>query len=124
MSKTILIIEDDLFLQELEASKLKKAGYEVKQAKDSIEADEIFKSGVQIDLILLDLMLPGLDGFAILKKVRDDESTKHIPTIIFSNLSEDGDIQRAEDLGISEFLLKSNFSLNDLAHKIKSVIGE
>ncbi len=122
--KTILIIEDDHFLQGLEAKKLEKAGYEVMTASDGTEALKVIEGSNSIDLILLDLLLPEVDGFTILKKIREDSKLLDIPVIIFSNLSEEKDIERATKLGISEFMVKSNFTLGELATKIKLLIGE
>lgn len=124
MAKTILIVEDDPFLQELETTKFKKIGYNVLNSHNADQAFNILNSDQQVDIILLDLMLPEVDGFTILKKVRDSGKTKHIPVIIFSNLSEEVEIERAKALGINEFLVKSNFGLDDVAHKIKNIIGE
>lgn len=123
MAKTILIIEDDLFLQGLEATKLKKEGYEILTASNSVEAFKVIDSKTKLDLILLDLLLPDVDGFMILEKIRQDKSLLTIPIIVFSNLSEDKDIKRAQKLGISEFMVKSNFTLDELAKKIKGLTG-
>ena len=123
MAKTILIIEDDNFLQGLEATKLKKEGYEVLTASDSIEAFKHIEGKKSIDLILLDLLLPKVDGFMILEKIRQNKTYLKIPVIVFSNCSEDKDIKKATKLGISEFMIKSNFTLDELAKKIKQLIG-
>ena len=123
MSKTILTIEDDNFLQGLEATKLKKEGYEVLTASNSVEAFKILDSGQKIDLILLDLLLPDVDGFMILEKIRQNKAMLATPVIVFSNLSEDKDVKRATKLGISEFMIKSNFTLDELAKKAKDLIG-
>jgi len=123
MAKTILIIEDDTFLQGLEATKLKKEGYDILTAVDSVEAFKIIDEKKKIDLILLDLLLPQVDGFMILEKIRQEKALLTIPVIVFSNLSEEKDIKRATKLGISEFLVKSNFTLDELAKKVKDLIG-
>ncbi len=123
MAKTILIVEDDAFLQGLEATKLKKEGYDIVTAGESTEAFKYIESGKPTDLILLDLLLPGVDGFMILEKIRQDKNLLHIPVIVFSNLSEEKDIKRAKKLGISEFLVKSNFTLDELAKKVQDLIG-
>jgi DNA-binding response OmpR family regulator len=124
MAKTILTIEDDNFLQGLEATKLKKEGYNVLAASNNVEAFKIMgDSQNKIDLILLDLLLPDVDGFMILEKIRQDKALLSIPVIVFSNLSEEKDIQRATKLGISEFMVKSNFTLDELAKKVKGLIG-
>ncbi|MBP9715418.1 MAG: hypothetical protein QG583_804 [Patescibacteria group bacterium] len=124
MAKTILIIEDDDFLLGLEATKLQKKGYEVITASNGTDAIKKVDSNVKIDLILLDLMLPDVDGFMVLEKIRDNKALVTIPVIVFSNLSEDKDIQRVKKLGVSEFMIKSNFTLDELAEKVKSLIGE
>jgi DNA-binding response OmpR family regulator len=124
MAKTILIVEDDDFLLGLEASKLKKRNYEVVTASNGADAIKMIGSGTKIDLILLDLMLPDVDGFMVLEKIRDNKELLTIPVIVFSNLSEDKDINRVKKLGVSDFMIKSNFTLDELAEKVKSLIGE
>lgn len=124
MAKTILIVEDDDFLLGLEASKLKKHNYEVITASNGNDAIKTIGGGTKIDLILLDLMLPDVDGFMVLEKIRDNKELLTIPVIVFSNLSEDKDINRVKKLGVSDFMIKSNFTLDELAEKVKSLIGE
>ncbi len=116
----VLIIEDDDFLQGLEASKLKKSNYDIITASTGEEGmRKINEPG--IDLILLDLILPKFDGFEILKTIKETETTKHIPVIVFSNLSEDKDIKKAEKLGATDFMIKSNFTLEELVDHINKI---
>ena len=124
MAKTILIIEDDNFLQGLEATKLKKEGYNVLTASNSVEAFKAMEGKDKIDLILLDLLLPDVDGFMILEKVRQNKVLQAVPVIVFSNLSEEKDVSRATKLGASEFMIKSNFTLDEISKKIKELIGQ
>jgi DNA-binding response OmpR family regulator len=120
--RKVLIIEDDSFLQGLEASKLKKDSYEVVTASTGEEGmRKINEPG--IDLILLDLVLPKFDGFEILKKIRETEALKKIPVIVFSNLSEGKDIKKAEDLGATDFMVKSNFTLDELVEHINKILA-
>jgi CheY-like chemotaxis protein len=123
MAKKILIVEDDTFLQGLTATKLSKEGYEVLTASNGEDAVKKVTTEVP-DFVLLDLVLPGIDGFGILEQIRKNEKTKAIPVIIFSNLAEDKDIQRAKELGANEFMIKSNFTLDELAEKISQIIGK
>jgi DNA-binding response OmpR family regulator len=119
--KKILIIEDDAFLQGLESNKLKKEGYEVITASSGEEGiEKINEDGV--NFILLDLVLPNYDGFDILKKIRETEKIKDLPVIVFSNLSEDKDIKKANDLGATDFMVKSNFTLDELVERIASIL--
>jgi DNA-binding response OmpR family regulator len=115
--RKVLIIEDDNFLQGLEGSKLKTEGYQVTVASTGEEAMvKIHEEG--IDLILLDLILPNFDGFEILKKIKEDDKLKDIPVIVFSNLSEDKDIDKARNMGVSDFMVKSNFTLDELVDHV------
>lgn len=124
MTKTILIIEDDEFLQSMESKKLTEKGYNILPAINSENAFKFIKDGSnKIDLILLDLLLPGTNGFEILKQIREDEKYSMVPIIIFSNLFNDEDIKKANTLGANEFLIKSNFTLDELAEKIIKLIG-
>ncbi len=120
MSK-ILIIEDDSFLQGLAASKLEKDGFQVHGASNSDEASALMDSE-KLDLIILDLVLPGTDGFGILKKIREGAKTKSTPVIVFSNLSEEGDIKKAKELGATDYMVKSNFTLDELSSRIKEIL--
>ena len=124
MSKTIFIIEDDLFLQGLEATKLKKEGYEILTAASGKDVSVIVSKKPKIDLILLDIMLPDMDGFQILQMIREDQAYLNTPVIIFSNLSEEKDIEKSKDFNVKEFMIKSNFNLDELTVKIKEMIGE
>lgn len=120
--KTVLLIEDDTFLQGLAAGRLAKDGLKVVVAKNDQEATKAIEENA-ISCILLDLLLPGTDGYGILKKIRENIKTAKTPVVVFSNLSETTDIQKARDLGATEFMIKSNFTLDELADKVKSLIS-
>jgi DNA-binding response OmpR family regulator len=119
--RKVLIIEDDSFLQGLEAGKLKKEGYEIITASTGEEALKKINDP-KIDIILLDLILPGVDGFEVLKKIRETEAVKNIPVIVFSNLSEEKDIKRSKELGATDFMVKSNFTLEELVGHVKATL--
>jgi DNA-binding response OmpR family regulator len=119
MSKKILIVEDDTFLQGLAANKLTAAGFDVTTASNGDEAMTELAKG-KFDCILLDLMLPDISGFDVLSSVR--ETSKSVPVIVFSNLSEDKDIKHATELGATDYLVKSNFTLEELVEKIEKII--
>jgi two-component system alkaline phosphatase synthesis response regulator PhoP len=121
MAKKILIVEDDSFLQGLASTKLEKEGFSVSGASNSEEATKILTTDIP-DLVLLDLVLPGIDGFGILKNIRESEKTRTLPVIVFSNLSEDKDIKHAKDLGATDYMVKSNFTLDELADRIKEIL--
>jgi DNA-binding response OmpR family regulator len=119
--KKILIIEDDNFLQGLEAKKLEDEGYKIITASTGEEA-LIKINEPSIDVILLDLILPNFDGFEILKKIRETKTLENIPIIVFSNLSEEKAVQKSKELGATDFMVKSNFTLDELVNRIKIVL--
>jgi len=69
-------------------------------------------------------MLPDVDGFEILKRIKKESNLHNTPVIVFSNLPEEKDIEKAKNIGISEFMVKSNFNLDELTTKIKELIGQ
>jgi len=119
--KKILIIEDDSFLQDLEVEKLEKNGFELITASTGKEALEKINEP-DISLFVLDLTLPDTDGFEILKKIKGTETIKKIPVIVFSNMSEEKYKKEAMELGAIEFMIKSNFTLDELVDKIKTIL--
>ncbi|MDO8183439.1 MAG: response regulator [bacterium] len=121
-NKKILIVEDDDFLRSLAAKRLEKDGLSVKDAIDGAAALTAIE-GTKFDLILLDLLLPGTDGFAVLEKARTMPNGKDIPIVVFSNLGERADIERAKKLGATDFMVKANFTLDDIVSKIHSLLG-
>lgn len=122
MDKKVLIIEDDTFLQGLAATKLKKEGFIVLAAANSDQVSTILENDIP-DIVLLDLVLPGTDGFGILKKIRENLKTKDTPVLIFSNLSDPKDMQKAKELGATDFMIKSDFTLDELTERVKKEIA-
>ncbi|KPJ71678.1 hypothetical protein AMJ50_00890 [Parcubacteria bacterium DG_74_3] len=119
MPKKILIIEDDKFLRELIAQKLHREGFEVAEA---IDGEEGIKKIVEEkpDLILLDLILPGIDGFEVLLRMKEDASLTLIPVIILSNLGQKEDVERGLKLGAVDYLIKAHFTPGEIIDKIKT----
>ncbi len=121
--KNILIIEDDEFFRGLLVKRLAKEEFEVSVASDGKEAIEKTKK-VKPDLILLDLVLPLVDGFEVLKKIKEDTSTSSIPIIILSNLDKKEDIERGLQLGAMDYMVKSQFTLDIIITRIKSIFSK
>ena len=122
MEKTILIIEDDKFLRELIAQKLTKEGYKMSEAVDGEEGIKKVKEE-KPDLVLLDLILPGIDGFEVLSQIKGDQTTSSIPVIILSNLGQKEDIERGLKLGAVDYLIKAHFTPGEIIEKVKTVLG-
>ena len=123
MDKKILITEDDEFLRELAATKLIKAGFDVTAVPNGEEAIKQFETGYIPRCILLDLMMPGtIDGFGVIEYVRKTDTIKTLPIITFSNLADDESIMKAKNLGANDFMIKSNFTLDELVQKVEEII--
>ena len=119
----ILIIEDDKFLRELMARKLNQENFDVTEALDGEEGIEKVKETVP-DLILLDLILPGIDGFEVLSKIKEDPATASIPVIILSNLGQREDVERGLKLGAVDYLVKAHFTPNEIIEKVKNSLAK
>lgn len=120
--KKVFIVEDDEFLRSLNARKLEDAGYAVSVAVDGASAIQMIPAE-KPNLIFLDLLLPGdKDGFDVLQEIKANSETKDIPVIVFSNLGQTEDIEKAKKLGANDFLVKANFTLDDVVVKIKEIL--
>ncbi|MBU1165202.1 response regulator [Patescibacteria group bacterium] len=121
--KTILLVEDDEFLAELYATKLNLEGYEVLVASDGEKGFKTASDKIP-DLILLDIILPKMDGFEILKKLKANKKTKDIPVILLTNLSQKDEVKKGLDLGANDYLIKAHFMPSEVISKIKKVLKE
>jgi len=121
MTKTILIVEDDKFLRELIAQKLIKEGYEISKATDGEQGIKKIKEE-RPDLVLLDLILPGIDGFEVLTRIKTDPALAQIPVIILSNLGQSEDVDRGLKLGATDYLVKAHFTPDEIIEKVKNAL--
>jgi len=121
MEKKILIIEDDKFLRELIAQKLLKESYDIAEAVDGEKGIKAVKEE-KPDLVLLDLILPGIDGFEVLAQMKEDPILAEIPVIILSNLGQKDDIERGLKMGAVDYLIKAHFTPGEIIEKIKAVL--
>jgi DNA-binding response OmpR family regulator len=117
----ILIVEDEEILLTALAEELKQEGFEAIGAKDGQEGVEKALSE-KPDLILLDLVMPRLDGIGALKQMKENEQTKDIPVVILTNLSDYDKVSDALSLGAMDYLVKANYRLEELVNKIKTVL--
>ena len=121
MAKKILIIEDDEFFRELVAKKLSVSGFAVSESVDGKKGLERARD-LKPDLILLDLLLPKMDGYEVLSLLKGDPKTAQIPVVILSNLSSTSDIEKGLKLGASDFLIKSQFASEEIIEKINTFL--
>lgn len=113
----ILLVEDDRFLRKAAEVRLRRAGLTVLTATDGVEALDLAKR-TTLDLILLDLIMPRLQGFDVLRALKQDPATRDVPVLIMSNLGQDADRERAAIDGAAGYLVKANLSLDALAGEV------
>lgn len=119
----ILLIEDDKFLSRLITNKLVREGFNVTAAVDG-EGGLVELESSKPDIILLDILLPGIDGFEVLKRVKSkDSKLKSVPVILLSNLGEDEYVAKGLSLGASDYMIKSNFTTDEIVKKITQILG-
>ncbi|MDD5551774.1 MAG: response regulator [Candidatus Pacebacteria bacterium] len=122
MAKKILIIEDEKILSGLLDKKLKEVGFETALAYDGQEGMEKMKAE-KIDLILLDIIMPRKGGFEVLEDMQKEPELKKIPVIIISNSGQPVEISRALDLGVKDYLIKTQFDPDEVIEKVKKQLS-
>ena len=121
MGEKILVVEDDKFLRELISRKLSGEGFEVSEAIDGEEGIKKIKEEKPA-LVLLDLILPGVDGFEVLSKIREDPNMAQTPVIVLSNLGQREEIEKGLKLGAIDYLIKAHFTPGKIVEKIKNAL--
>jgi len=119
----VLVVEDDLFLRGLMSQKLTKEGFSVIEAVDGEEGLKMV-SEKQPHIVLLDLILPGIGGFEVLEKIRQDENIGGIPVLILSNLGQKDDLDKAKRLGATDYLVKAHNTPGEIVAKVKSILAQ
>ncbi len=117
----ILLVEDDGFLLNMYADKFRAEGFEVFIADNGVKALKLTKEKLP-DIILLDVILPKMDGFEVLRELKKDAGTKNIPVILLTNLSQKEEVKKGEELGADDFLIKAHFMPQEVVDKVKSVL--
>lgn len=115
-------MEDESSLQRAVTRVLADQGYKTLSALDG-ETGLALAHKELPDLILLDLIIPKKDGFAVLDELKKDSKTAHIPVIILTNLEENADVERALTLGAAAYLVKTSYKLDEVVEKIKRILG-
>lgn len=121
--KKILVAEDDKFLVSAYKAKLGKMGWEVRVAMDGEEALAVLRDFVP-DAILLDVVMPKLDGFATLAAIKKNPSLAGIPVLLASNLGQKEDVDKGKALGAAGYIVKADLSIANLVKRINEAIGQ
>jgi len=119
----ILLIEDDNFLVEMYTTKFELEGFEVTSAEDGKKGLDMVKK-IKPDIILLDILMPKMDGFAVLDALKKDTGTANIPVILLTNLGQKDDVKKGFEKGAVGYLIKAHFMPSEVVDKIKKILKE
>ncbi len=118
----ILFIEDDPLIVKIYTTRLTADGYQVLSAENGEDGIKLAETETP-DLVILDIMMPKIDGFGVLEKLRANEMMKNKPILVYSNLAQEEEIKRAQTLGATEFIIKANLSPTEMVEKIKKYLN-
>ncbi len=121
--KKVMLVEDDVFVSDIYQVKMHNEGIEVIVAMNGMEAVEHLEKGIMPDLILLDIVMPYMDGMAVLKRIKAEEAWKNIPVILLTNLSDRSQVDECLSLGANDYLIKSHFTPSEVMKKVYSLLG-
>lgn len=119
----LVLVEDEPMMLEQYTMKLEKAGFNVVIAKDGEEGLALIKKE-KPDLVLLDIILPKMDGFLVLEEIQKDAGLKKIPVILLTNLGQENDVKKGLAMGAKEYVVKANYTPTQLAEKVKELAAK
>jgi DNA-binding response OmpR family regulator len=119
----IALVEDDPFLSSMYSTKFEMEGFLVVAASDGLSGVALVTKELP-DLVLLDILMPKMDGFDVLREIKKNESTKNIPVILLSNLNQTDQVLKGMELGATDYLIKAHFMPSEVVDKIKMVLGK
>lgn len=119
--KKILLIEDDPFLIDIYNTKLKKSGFEVEVATEGEEGIRKIEEKIP-DLVLLDIVLPQMDGWEVLKKIRENKKFKNLKVIILSNLYQKLEVEKGMKFGAIKYLIKAHYTPTEVVKEIRKIV--
>ncbi len=122
MARNILLVEDDPFLVDIYIKKLQQAGFNVSNVDSGEEALKVVKE-TPFDLVLLDIVVPDLDGWEILKQIKSPEAKNHPKVIVFSNLGQKSEVEKGIQLGADKYLIKANYTPTEVIEEVRKALS-
>ena len=122
LGKKILIVDDDEFLLDMYALKFKESGFEVEVARGGEEALEKVRGGLKPDVLLLDIVMPTLDGFDVLKFIKKENLVPNAVLVVLTNLGQKEDIEKGLHLGAHDYIVKAHFTPSEVVKKVLSLL--
>lgn len=123
MAKKVFIVDDDEFLLDMYSVKFRENDFEVETASNSSEALDKINAGLTPDVILLDLVMPGLDGFDFLKKIKEKKLIPRSLIIILTNLGQKEDVDKGMKMGASDYIIKAHYTPNEVVKKVRALLN-
>ena len=121
--KTILIVDDDTFLLNMYVTKFQKAGYEVNTARSGAEVLKKLEEGYRPNIMLLDVVLPGMDGIELLKEIQMKKLADGTIFVMFTNQGGGEEIEQAKKLGVSDYIIKASLVPSEIVSKVLEIVG-
>jgi len=121
-NKKILIVDDDNFLLDMYAIKFKESGYDVQTALGSMPALEILKKGFVPDAILMDIIMPVMDGFQFLEKMREEKLCSNSSCIILSNRGQEEDMKKGEEFDVDGYIVKADTTPSEVISRVEEIM--
>lgn len=122
IDKTILIVDDDSFLLDMYAMRFTQAGFSVETAMSADDTIVKLKGGLVPDIMLLDVVMPTVDGFELLEQINDQGLVSKTIKIYLSNLGQEQDIARGNDLGASGYIIKANSTPSEVVDRVLDIM--
>ncbi len=122
MTKKILLVDDDMYIRDLYTEILKDENYDVASAEDGQMALDMFQSD-HFDLVLLDIMLPKIDGIQVLEEIKKKPENKEIPIIMLTNFGQEDLVKKAVTFGSADYLLKYNITPGEIVQKVSQLLN-
>ena len=120
--KRILLVEDDKFIVRAYLDGFERNGLMVEHAGNGVDALNSIKKSSP-DLVLLDIVMPGQNGFEVLKSIKSDPKMKNVPVVILSNLGQESDVKKGLELGAHDYLLKVELSMAEIVEKVRGYLS-
>ena len=121
--KIIIIVEDDVFLSDIYQTKFTEAGYECLLAQDGSRCLSLLEGGASPYVILLDIVMPKMDGLELLTFLKGNEKYKGISVILLSNLGQDTDIKKGMELGALDYMIKAHYTPSEAVKKVEEILS-
>lgn len=122
--RKVMIVDDDMFLLDMYTVKFNEAKYDVNPAMGSMEALDRLRDGLEPDVILLDVVMPDMDGFELLTTIKKEKLAPKARIIILSNLGQESDVKRGNELGAEGYIVKASATPSEVVSRVEELMND